>query len=406
MGLIIQKFGGTSVANINNIQNAATLVQQELAKNNQVIVVVSAMTGVTNQLVTLCNEISNLDSQSKLYEYDAAISSGEIVTAALFAVTLQERNIRARSIAAWQLPILTDNNSSNALVHSVDTQLLQECIESKVVPVITGFQGISKEGKITTLGRGGSDTTAALIAAAMKAERCDIYTDVEGVFSADPRVTSTARLLEYISFEEMLELASCGARVLHARCVEIAMRYNINLRVLSSFTATNGTVITSKSIDMENRIITGITSNKNLLHISINESVLSINQLSLLIAKQNICIEMMYGDSSQSTFHFIIALVDRGRAESLLVQLKSQNNITDFILKTNIAIVSIVGFGIKTDQNLLVQVLELLETNQVHIEMLQTTVIKISILVHEKFNEKTVSILHDLTEVMLVNASI
>lgn len=398
MGLIIQKFGGTSVANIDNIQNAVSLVQQELAKKNQVIVVVSAMAGVTNQLVTLCNEISNLDSQSKLSEYDVALSSGEIVTAALFALILQARNIKARSIAAWQLPIITDNNFSKALVQFVDTQLLQECLAAEVVPVITGFQGISIEGKITTLGRGGSDTTAALVAAATKADRCDIYTDVEGVFSVDPRVANCAKLLAYISFEEMLELASCGAKVLHARCVEIAMRYNISLRVLSSFKVTNGTMITSRSKNMENKTITGITSNKNLLHILISESVLSINQLSLLIAKKNICIEMMYIDTNQSTFHFIIALVDRGKAESLLMQLKLQNNIVNFVLKTDIAIVSIIGFGIKTDYNLLIEALEVLEMNQITIEMLQTTEIKISILMQERFNEKTVNMLHDLIE--------
>lgn len=276
MALIIQKFGGTSVANIDRIKKIVPIIKTEIAKNNQVIVVVSAMAGVTNQLVTLCNEVSSLNNISQFAEYDVALSSGEIVTASLLALALQEEDIKARSFLAWQLPMLTDNNHSKALVESITTDLLEKYLQLNTVPIIAGFQGINKSNRLTTLGRGGSDTTAALIAAAMKADRCDIYTDVEGIFTADPRIIPTAKKIKEIDFLEMLELASSGAKVLHPRAGELVMRYKIDMRVLSTFSPdTEGTLITSKDKNMENGIINSITSNKNLLKISVKSISLS-----------------------------------------------------------------------------------------------------------------------------------
>ncbi|KAJ6645078.1 Aspartokinase [Pseudolycoriella hygida] len=224
----VQKFGGTSVANIARIKEIIPIIKWEKQHGNQLVIVVSAMAGVTNQLVTLCNEVSSLKTDSELAEYDTALCSGEMVTASLLALELQQQGIDARSVLAWQLPILTNDNYSKALVEQISTSLLTECIKQNIIPVVAGFQGITNNNRLATLGRGGSDTTASLIAAAMQADRCDIYTDVEGVFTADPRIVPGAKKLSQISFEEMLEFASCGAKVLHPRFFDIIKPWPIN----------------------------------------------------------------------------------------------------------------------------------------------------------------------------------
>lgn len=400
MALIIQKFGGTSVATIDRIKKIIPIIKAELAKNNQVIIVVSAMAGVTNQLVTLCNEVSSLQKSSQLAEYDVALSSGEIVTASLFALALQEESINARSCLSWQLPILTDDNHSKALVESVDTSLLKECLQLNMIPIIAGFQGINKHNRLATLGRGGSDTTAALIAVAMKADRCDIYTDVEGVFAADPRIIPKAKKIDEIDFLEMLELALSGAKVLHPRAAEIVMRYQIDMRILSTFIPEAGyTLITSKDKIMEKRIISGITSNKNLLYLTIESSSLDFIQVASIIAQNNNHIELMQEIEHNKRYSFITNFTDKNSLHILLTYLKNNNQISNFTFDTEIATVSIIGHGIKNDLKLLEMILLQLAKDNINVQMVQISEIKIILLINDKQVEKTILDLYDLLEI-------
>ncbi|WP_341756225.1 MULTISPECIES: aspartate kinase [unclassified Candidatus Tisiphia] len=403
MSIIVQKFGGTSVASIARIKEIIPIIKLEKQLGNQLIIIVSAMAGVTNQLVTLCNEVSSLKTNLELAEYDTALCSGEMVTASLLALELQQQGIDARSVLAWQLPILTNDNHSKALVEQISTSLLTECLKQNIIPVVAGFQGISNNNRLATLGRGGSDTTASLIAAAMQADRCDIYTDVEGVFTADPRIVPGAKKLLQISFEEMLEFASCGAKVLHPRSLEAAIRYNVPIRVLSSFSLplyhkNNGTLITSREKIMEHRKITGITSNKNLLKLVINSIQLSFSKICNLIANHNIHLELMENIEENRQYSFIIQLSDKNKLQHLLDELKNANQINNFIIDSQISIVSIIGYGIKNDHNLLDIVLTELEKENISVKMIQISEIKISILIKDLDTEKTIRCLHQLFE--------
>jgi len=399
MGLIVQKFGGTSVASAERIVEVSKIIEGELKNNNKVIVVVSAMAGVTSGLITLCAELSSLNSDMNLIEYDAALCSGETVTASLLALTLQEIGIKARSVFAWQLPILTNASHSNAVVEMLNVTLIKECLYQNIIPIIAGFQGITKDNRLSTLGRGGSDTTASIVAASMEADRCDIYTDVAGVFTADPRIIHNAKKINKISFEEMFELATSGAKVLHSRCVELAMKYNINMRVLSSFSSEGGTLITSKDQIMENRIITGITSNKNLLKLTVeSNSTLSFNDVCSLLSRNNIHIELMLNVDLDKKYNFIIHLSDRSRLEILMSNLKKDSRIIDFSIDTAISIVTVVGFGIKNDPELIGNVIDQLALESIEISIIQISGIKISILMSDKDIEKTIRILHNFFE--------
>ncbi|HJD63838.1 MAG TPA: aspartate kinase [Rickettsia endosymbiont of Sericostoma sp.] len=408
MSIIVQKFGGTSVANIARIKEIIPIIKWEKQHGNQLVIVVSAMAGVTNQLVTLCNEVSSLKTSSQLAEYDAALCSGEMVTASLLALELQQQGIDARSVLAWQLPILTNDNYSKALVEQISTSLLTECIKQDIIPVVAGFQGISNNNRLATLGRGGSDTTASLIAAAMQADRCDIYTDVEGVFTADPRIVPGAKKLSQISFEEMLEFASCGAKVLHPRSLEAAIRYNVPIRVLSSFSLPlyhedSGTLITSREKIMENKKITGITSNKNLLKLVVNSTQLNFSKICNLITNHNIHLELMENIEEYRQYSFIIQLSDKNKLQHLLDDLKNANQINNFIIDSQISIVSIIGHGIKNDHNFLDMVLTELEKQNISVKMIQISEIKISLLIKDLDTEKTIRCLHQLFELDKLN---
>ncbi|WP_341752363.1 MULTISPECIES: aspartate kinase [unclassified Candidatus Tisiphia] len=408
MSIIVQKFGGTSVANIARIKEIIPIIKWEKQHGNQLVIVVSAMAGVTNQLVTLCNEVSSLKTDSELAEYDAALCSGEMVTASLLALELQQQGIDARSVLAWQLPILTNDNYSKALVEQISTSLLTECIKQNIIPVVAGFQGVTNNNRLATLGRGGSDTTASLIAAAIQADRCDIYTDVEGVFTADPRIVHGAKKLSQISFEEMLEFASCGAKVLHPRSLEAAIRYNVPIRVLSSFSLPlyhedSGTLITSREKIMENKKITGITSNKNLLKLVVNSAQLTFSKICNLISDYNIHLELMENIEENKQYSFIIQLSDKNKLQHLLDDLKNTNQINNFIIDSQISIVSIIGHGIKHDHNLLGIILTELEKENILVKMIQISEIKISIIIKDLDTEKTIRCLHQLFELDKLN---
>jgi aspartate kinase len=395
--LIVQKFGGTSVADTEKIKNIVSFAERELAFNNQLVIVVSAMAGVTNHLITLCNEVSTLASCAKLQEYDTALATGEIVSAALVALTLQEKNISARSFAAWQVPLVTNNDAGQASVLDFDPTQIRECLNSGIIPVIAGFQGVGANGRITTLGRGGSDITAVLTAARLGAARCDIYTDVEGVYSSDPRIVHNAKLLKSVSYDQMLELAACGAKVLHPRAVEIAMRYNVNLRVLSSFSGNNGTSITKEVEIMEQKSITGIASNKNLLNVEVLCATTGINELCLTMLEHNIHINSIQ-TMARGNCSFISPISDKNKLELLLENLKQNGKIKEFKISPDIAIIAVIGYGIKSDAQVLHSILTKLKSADVTVKMIEVSEIKISILIDDKNTEKAVSALHELVE--------
>lgn len=383
MSIIVQKFGGTSVADVTKIQNIVDIIINAKKSGSKIVVVVSAMAGTTNQLANYCMSISSLDNPEKLAEYDVALNSGEIVTSALLSLALQNRGLKAKSMLSWQIPITTDNQFSKSLVTDVKKDKLIHYMDNDVIPVIAGFQGVTTNGDLTTLGRGGSDTTACAVAASLNADRCDIYTDVDGIFSADPRLVNNANKIDILSYEEMLEFASMGAKVLHTRAVQIGMRYNIPIRVLSSFSNNKGTIITNHNNIMEKSKITGITHNKNIASIRIKNIAPS---LLLTLSSNNVNIEVI--DHKKEETVIIIPLSDLAIAKSLLKQ-------EDISISTDIAFVSVIGFGIKNDGNAMSIILSIFKENNIDISKMISSEVKISLLVEDDKTEKAVKALHN-----------
>lgn len=390
MSIIVQKFGGTSVADVIKIQNIVDKVIAARANGDKIVVVVSAMAGVTNQLANYCASISDLNLQSNLVEYDVALSSGEIVTAALLSLALQQRGIKAHSVLSWQLPIRTDNSFSKALINDIDTKLLHCYINDGIVPIIAGFQGVTENNQLTTLGRGGSDTTAVAIAASLKAERCDIYTDVEGVFTTDPRLVNEAKKIDLLSYEEMLEFTSMGAKVLHTRAVQIGMRYNVPIKVLSSFIENSGTIITKESEIMEQGKITGIAHNKNIASLHIKTADLeTFDMLISRLANGKVNIESVQRTDNGDLL-IIIPLSDVQIAKKILEEIQ-----LSYELKTDRAFISVIGLGIKNNPFLFGEIFTLLTKNNIDILMMLSSEIKISIMVREDQTELALKIIHE-----------
>ena len=394
MAIIVQKFGGTSVADIERIKNVAAIIKSEYIAGNQVVVVVSAMAGVTNSLISKCSQVSQLDNIEALREYDAAIASGEIITAALLALELQKLKLSARSMQGWQVPIKTDNVHGNAQALDIPSDLLKNIVASGTIPVITGFQGITSDGNITTLGKGGSDTSAAIVAASLGAERCDIYTDVDGIYSADPRVVHGAHKIDQINIDELCVLCSSGAKILHPRAALAAKRYGFKLRILSSFNINEGTIVQAKRAPMEKRKITAITSNKNLLKIDINHEGNSIANLYKEFADSAIQIEQMHNIDGFNSY-IISNLSDKAKCTPVLEGLKNNSEIVNYNLNANISTVTIVGYGIKNDSNLTWQVIDILNQNKITIISSHADDVKMSILINDQDNEKVIKLLHE-----------
>jgi aspartate kinase len=384
MAIIVQKFGGTSVSDISHIQNVSRTILRVKECGNSIVVVVSAMAGVTNQLASYCASISSLTSLSALAEYDAALSSGEVVTASLLSLALQELGIKAVSLSAWQLPIRTSNSFSKALIRDIDTTYLKTLISSDVIPIVTGFQGLSGDDRITTLGRGGSDTTAAALAAALSANYCDIYTDVEGVFTTDPRLVHNAHRIETMCYEEMLEFASAGAKVLHTRSVQIAMRYSIPLRVISSFTNNPGTTIINRDLTMETPKITGIAYSKNVVSIDIHSDA---SLVLLKLTENNVRIESLH-HKDQANTTLLIPLEDMAKAKLALGAVPN-------VISTDIAILSVIGYGVKNDSTILHNIFSNLVKHEIEIITMTSSEVKISLILQEAYLDKTVKILHE-----------
>ena len=415
MPLLVMKFGGTSVANLERIENAARKVQREVERGYDVIVIVSAMSGKTNELVGW------VEGTSKLYdarEYDAVVASGENVTAGLMALRLQEMGVPARSWQGWQVPINTTSAHSSARFVSIPRENMDaKFAEGFKVAVVAGFQGVSPEGRITTLGRGGSDTTAVAFAAAFGAERCDIYTDVDGIYTTDPRVSSKARKLDKIAFEEMLELASLGAKVLQTRSVELAMRYKVRLRVLSSFEDTDensGTLVCDEEEIMESKVVSGIAFSREEAKITlftIEDRPGVAQAIFGPLADAGVNVDMIVQNISEKdydehhsgavtdmTFSCPINQVERAKKAMEDAVAAGLVKYDELIIDTEVAKVSVVGIGMRSHAGVAAKMFRALAAESINIKVIATSEIKISVLIDRKYLELAVQALHDAFE--------
>ena len=399
MGLVVQKFGGTSVGDTDRIKNVALKVKKEIDAGNQVVVVVSAMSGVTNQLVKYCQEIT---PDYNLEEYDVIVSTGEQVTIGLLAMALQAIGIPARSWTGWQVPVLTDNSFSKARINQIEVDGLKACLDAGAVPVVAGFQGINDAGRITTLGRGGSDTSAVALAAVLKADRCDIYTDVDGVYTTDPRIVKNARKLDKVTYEEMLEMASLGAKVLQTRSVELAMKYRVNLRVVSSFEQNPvGTVICEEGDIVEKEIINGITCSRDEAKITLvgvqDKPGISATVFNAM-AQANICIDMIVQsdspDGSHTDMTFTLNEVDLAKAVSILENKKEEIGCRAIISDADCVKISLIGVGMRTHTGIALKMFEALSEKGINVQTISTSEIKISVLIAAEYAELAVRALH------------
>jgi aspartate kinase len=401
------KFGGTSVANLDRIRQAAEKIKLEVIQGYQVIVIVSAMSGKTNELVEWVNETSTLyDTQ----EYDAVVSSGENITAGIMALTLQEMDISAQSWQGWQVPVQTTDMHSNARIEEIPTKNLDASFTNGVqVAVVAGFQGISSKERITTLGRGGSDTTAVAFAAAFKAERCDIFTDVDGIYTTDPRISTNARKLEKIAFEEMLELASLGAKVLQTRSVELAMRYNVRLRVLSSFAKlsdTAGTLVCAEEEIMESNVVAGVAYSRDeakMTLISVADRPGIAAAIFGPLSKSGVNVDMIVQNISEdgrTDMTFSCPTDQVLRAEKSLQTAKDNGSINfhNLVADESVAKVSVVGIGMRSHAGVAATMFEALHGEGINIKVITTSEIKISVLIERKYMELAVQTLHDAFE--------
>ena len=407
MPLLVMKFGGTSVGSLDRIRRAAKRVGVEVAKGYDVIVIVSAMSGETNKLVGLVSETSPLFDAR---EYDAVVSSGENVTAGLMALTLQEMDIPARSWQGWQVPLITTSAHSNARIEEIPTDNISAKFgEGMRVAVVAGFQGISPEGRTTTLGRGGSDTTAVAFAAAFEAERCDIYTDVDGVYTTDPRISTKARKLDRIAFEEMLELASLGAKVLQTRSVELAMRYNVKLRVLSSFEEQSddaGTLVCDEEEIMESNAVSGVAYSRDeaqMTLISIADRPGIAAAIFGPLAEAGINVDMIVQNISEDgrtdmTFSLPTDQVMRAEKAMWATKEAGEVNFRELITDAGVAKVSVVGIGMRSHAGVAAQMFDSLHAEGINIKVITTSEIKISVLIDRKYMELAVQALHDAFE--------
>lgn len=400
MGLVVQKFGGTSVGDTDRIKNVAAKVKAEVDAGNQVVVVVSAMAGVTNRLVKYCQEIT---PDYNPEEYDVVVSTGEQVTIGLLAMALQAAGVPARSWTDWQVPVLTDDAASKARINQIEVAGLQACLAAGMVPVVAGFQGINDRGRITTLGRGGSDTSAVALAAVLKADRCDIYTDVDGVYTTDPRFVKNARKLDRVTYEEMLEMASLGAKVLQTRSVELAMKYRVNLRVVSSFEKNPvGTTICDEGDIVEKEIISGITCSRDEAKITLvgvrDKPGVSAAVFNAM-AEANICIDMIVQSDSPDGTHtdmtFTLPESDLSAAVTILEKNKDDIGYRNIISDSDCAKISLIGVGMRTHTGIAQKMFEALSEKGINVQTISTSEIKISVLIGAEYAELAVRALHN-----------
>ena len=407
MPTLVMQFGGTSVATLDRIRRAAKRVGREVANGHDVIVIVSAIYGKTNELVGWF-EVSSPMFDAR--EYDAVVSSGEQVTAGLMALTLQEMDVPARSWAGWQVPLKTNSAHAAARIEEIPTENINaKFAEGMKVAVVAGFQGISPEGRITTLGRGGSDTTAVAFAAAFDAIRCDIYTDVDGVYTTDPRITSKARKLDKIAFEEMLELASLGAKVLQTRSVELAMRFKVRLRVLSSFEDNDdnaGTLVCAEEDIMESNVVAGVAFSRDeakmtLLSVADRPGIAAAIFGPLADASVNVdMIVQNISEDGRTDMTFSLPVNQIARAEKAMDEAKASGeiNFSQLVTDADVAKISVVGIGMRSHAGVASQMFKALRDEGINIKVITTSEIKISVLIDRKYMELAVQALHDTFE--------
>ncbi|HEV8408140.1 MAG TPA: aspartate kinase [Sphingomicrobium sp.] len=401
MARIVMKFGGTSMAGIERIRHVAALVKREADRKNDLAIVVSAMAGETDRLVQLCREAAALYDPR---EYDVVVASGEQVTAGLLAITLTGMGLNARSYMGWQLPIRASGHSS-ALIDHIDSSVLENVFAQGGIAVIPGFQGVTSEGDLATLGRGGSDTSAVALAVAVKADRCDIYTDVEGVFTTDPRIVPHARKLEAITYEEMLELASVGAKVLQTRSVGLAMRYNMPLQVLSSFEDKPGTLIVGdekiEELNMEQQLVTGIAHDKNEARVTLTglpDKAGTVAAIFAPLARANINVDMIVqstpGAGERSALTFTVTKAALAQAVAELETAKAEIGFEDIATDTDVVKISAVGIGMRSNAGIAAKMFDTLAERGINILAISTSEIKVSVLVPEEYTELAVRVLH------------
>ena len=398
MARLVMKFGGTSVANAERIKNVARKVKQEVDAGNQVAVVVSAMAGETNKLVDYCRQVAPLYDAR---EYDAVVASGEQVTIGLTAMALQEIGVKARSWMGWQVPIRTNNMHGSARIESIDTTDLDRRMKQGEVPVVAGFQGVAPDQRVTTLGRGGSDTSAVALAAALKADRCDIYTDVDGVYTADPRIVTRARKLDKITYEEMLELASLGAKVLQTRSVEMAMNHRVRVQVLSSFADTPGTLVVDEDEIVEKQIVSGVTYSTDeakitLLRVADRPAVAAA--IFGPLADAGINVDMIVQNTSEdgrtTDLTFTVGRADYDRAIALLESQKTAIGYQRLQPDKNVVKVSVVGVGMRSHSGVARTMFKSLAEKNINILLISTSEIKVSVLIAADYTELAVRALH------------
>ena len=398
MARIVMKFGGTSMAGIERIRAAAARVVAARAEGDEVAVVVSAMAGETDRLVGFCREITALHDAR---EYDVVVASGEQVTSGLLALTLQAMGVRARSWQGWQLPVRTDAAHGAARMSGIETGAVLAAMAAGEVAVVPGFQGLSPEGRVTTLGRGGSDTSAVALAAALKADECRIYTDVEGVYTTDPRIVPRARKLYRVAYEEMLELASVGAKVLHARSVELAMKERVRLSVLSSFSDAEGTYIVDEDEIVESRVITGIAYSRNeakLTILEVPDRPGAVAEIFAPIADAGINVDMIVQNIAHGTGRtdvtFTVPASELPKALAVLEDARARLGIGGLLSDSNVCKVSVVGIGMRSHAGVATTMFRALGERGINIQAISTSEIKISVLIAEEYTELAVRVLH------------
>jgi len=391
------KFGGTSVADLDRIRNVANRVKREVDAGNQVAVVVSAMSGVTNQLVKYCSDLSPLHDAR---EYDAVVATGEQVTTGLLAIALQEIGVDARSWQGWQIPIHTDLAHGKARIQGIDGQALIDRMQAGQVAVVSGFQGVAPDGRITTLGRGGSDTSAVALAAALKADQCDIYTDVDGVYTTDPRIVPKARKLAKISYEEMLELASVGAKVLQTRSVELAMNERVRVQVLSSFQDLPGTMVVDEDEIVEKQNVSGIAYSRDEAKITVRQVPDRPGIAATIfgaLSEQNVNVDMIVQNISAdgtTDMTFTVGKADLPRAHVALGGIKEVIAYKEILEDPDVAKISVVGVGMRSHAGVANTMFRALADKAINIQVISTSEIKVSVLIAAEYTELAVRALH------------
>lgn len=398
MALVVQKYGGTSMGTIERIKNVAKRVAKTYDAGNDMVVVVSAMSGETNKLVALANDVCEFPDAR---EYDVLVASGEQVSIALLAMCLKSMGYKAKSYHGWQVPILTDSAFSKARIEEIDDKKMRADLKDGSIVVVAGFQGVDKDGNVTTLGRGGSDTSAVALAAALKADVCEIFTDVDGVYTTDPNICTDARKIEKISYDEMLELASLGAKVLQIRSVEFAKKYDVDVHVRSSFNDNPGTMVTKEDKDMEAVLVSGIAYDKNEAKIAVmnvpDKPGIAAKILSPL-SDANISVDMIVQNVSEAgltDFTFTVAKADFKKAVAITKETAKEVNAGDLVTDENIAKVSVVGVGMRSHAGVATKMFQTLAKEGINIQMISTSEIKVSVVVDAKYTELAVRVLHD-----------